>query len=43
MVARLRELDPMLGISNLKNLIPFRGADDFDRWAGGLEKAGLPD
>jgi tetratricopeptide (TPR) repeat protein len=42
-VARLRELDPVLRISNLKNLFPFHRSDDLGRWAEGLRKAGLPE
>ncbi|HYM99656.1 MAG TPA: adenylate/guanylate cyclase domain-containing protein, partial [Aestuariivirgaceae bacterium] len=42
-MTRLRRLDPALRISNLKNLLPIRRPEDFDRWAEGLRKAGLPD
>lgn len=42
LMARMRELDPALRISNLKDLIPLRRADDYNRWAEGLQKAGLP-
>jgi TolB-like protein len=43
MVARLRELDPTLRISRIKDpaLIEFGG--NFDRFADGLRKAGLPE
>ena len=36
-------LMPELRISNLKDLLPIRRAEDFDRWAEGLRKAGLPE
>ncbi len=42
-VARLRELDPALRISNLRHLIPFRRPEDFAKLAEGLRKAGLPE
>jgi tetratricopeptide (TPR) repeat protein len=42
-MARLRQLAPELRISNLKDLWPIRRAEDFDRWAEGLRKAGLPE
>jgi hypothetical protein len=42
-MAHLRELNPALRLSNLKDLIPFRRPEDFDRWAEGLRKAGLPE
>ena len=42
-MARLRQLDPALRISNLKDLYPLRRTEDFDRWAEGLRKAGLPE
>src|SRR5262249_9451703 len=35
-VRRLRELDPALAISSLKDLIPFRRVEDFVRFAEGL-------
>jgi hypothetical protein len=41
-MAHMRELDPALRISNLKDLIPLRRVDDYNRWAEGLQKAGLP-
>jgi hypothetical protein len=41
-MTRLRQLMPELRISNLKDLWPIRRAEDFDRWADGLRKAGLP-
>ena len=42
-MARLRQLTPELRISNLKDLFPIRRPEDFDRWAEGLRKAGLPE
>ena len=42
-MARLRQLMPELRISNLKDLWPIRRAEDFDRWAEGMRKAGLPE
>ena len=42
-IARLRLIDPALRISNLKDFFPLRRPEDFDRWAEGLRKAGLPD
>ena len=41
-MARVREINPGLRLSNLSELIPFRRQEDFDRWAEGLRKAGLP-
>ena len=43
LIAHVRQGDPALHISNLANLLPFRRAQDFNRWAEGLQKAGLPD
>jgi hypothetical protein len=42
-MAHLRQLDPALRLSNLKNLHPFRWPEDSARWAEGLRKAGLPE
>ncbi|HEX6102288.1 MAG TPA: adenylate cyclase, partial [Alphaproteobacteria bacterium] len=42
-VAHLRELDPALRLSNLKDVIPLRRAEDFDRLVEALRKAGLPE
>jgi TolB-like protein len=42
-MARLRQLDPVLRISNLRDLGPIRRPEDFARWAEGLRKAGLPE
>jgi TolB-like protein len=40
---RIRQIDPALRISNLKDWYPIRRAEDFDRWVDGLRKAGLPE
>jgi hypothetical protein len=40
---RLRQLDPALRLSNLKDLFPLRRSEDFARWAEGLRMAGLPE
>jgi adenylate cyclase len=42
LMARMRELDPALRISNLKELLPLRREEDFARWADALRIAGLP-
>jgi len=42
-MARVLELNPNLRASNLKDLAPFRRAEDFATFAKGLRKAGLPD
>lgn len=42
-MARVRQLSPDLRLSNLGELIPIRRPQDYDRWAQGLEKAGLPE
>ncbi len=42
-MTRMRELDPALRVSNIKELLPLRRPEDFDRWAEGLRKAGLPE
>jgi tetratricopeptide (TPR) repeat protein len=42
-LARLRQLDPMLRLSNLGEQMPFRRAEDLARLADGLRKAGLPE
>jgi hypothetical protein len=42
-MARLREIDPGLRLSNLAGLAPpFRQPEDLARWTEGLRKAGLP-
>ena len=42
-LARLRQLDPGLRLSNLKDLLPIRRPADFATWCDGLRKAGLPE
>ena len=42
-VARLRQLNPALRVSTLKNVLgPYRRADDLSRYEEGLRRAGLP-
>jgi TolB-like protein len=40
---RVRQIDPSLRISNLRDWFPLRRPQDFARWAEGLRAAGLPD
>jgi tetratricopeptide (TPR) repeat protein len=41
---RVREIDPALRISNLKELfLPLRRSEDFTKLADGMRKAGLPE
>jgi TolB-like protein len=43
-MARLRQLNPTLRISNLKDVLgPYQHAEDFARYAEGLRRAGLPE
>ena len=42
-LARMREIDPELRISNLAEIVPFRAAQDVARYVEGLRKAGLRD
>jgi Flp pilus assembly protein TadD len=42
-MTRMRELDPALCISNLKDLLPLRREGDFAKCAEALRKAGLPE
>jgi tetratricopeptide (TPR) repeat protein len=42
-MAHLRQLMPELRISNLTNLFTIQRSEDFERWAEGLRKAGLPE
>ena len=42
-MARALEYDPDLRASNLRDLAPFRRAEDFGKFAAGLRKAGLPE
>ena len=42
-MARLREIDPALRVSDLRDLTPLRRPEDIARYAEGLRKAGLPE
>jgi TolB-like protein len=42
-VARLRQLNPALRVSTLKDLLPYRRAEDLARYEEGLRQAGLPE
>ncbi len=42
-MGRLRQLDPALRLSNLRDWLPIQRAEDFAVFAGGLRKAGLPE
>jgi tetratricopeptide (TPR) repeat protein len=42
-IARLRQLDPGLRVSNVKDLMPFRRPEDLTRFTEALRKAGLPE
>lgn len=42
-MARARECDPTLRLSNLRALFPLRRAEDFSNWEDGLRRAGLPE
>jgi tetratricopeptide (TPR) repeat protein len=42
-LAHVRELDPQLRISNLKEVLPLRRPEDLAKFAEGLRKAGLPE
>src|SRR5579871_3963344 len=43
MMERLRQIDPGLRVSNLKDLTPLRRPEDTTRYAEGMRKAGLPE
>jgi TolB-like protein/class 3 adenylate cyclase/tetratricopeptide (TPR) repeat protein len=44
LAARLRDVDPSLRVSNLKDRIdPFQRAEDYAKYVDGLRKAGLPE
>ena len=42
-VARILEIDPTMRLSNLQEFVPLRRAEDLERFAEGLRKAGLPE
>jgi TolB-like protein len=41
-MAHMRARDPVLRLSNLKDLLPLRRPQDFARWSDALHRAGLP-
>jgi tetratricopeptide (TPR) repeat protein len=42
-MAQLRRLNPALNFANLKDFMPIRRPEEFERWTEGLRKAGLPE
>jgi tetratricopeptide (TPR) repeat protein len=42
-LARLRQIDPALRVSNLADLTPLQRPEDMARYAEGMRKAGLPE
>ena len=42
-MAHLREIDPAMRVSNVKDWVPFRRPDDLKRLQDGLRTAGLPE
>jgi hypothetical protein len=42
-MVRLREIDPSLRISNLREVISYLRSEDLAKWEEGLRKAGLPE
>jgi len=42
-MAHVRQLNPTLRLTNLKDLAPIRRSVDFNRWSEGLRRAGLPE
>jgi TolB-like protein/Tfp pilus assembly protein PilF len=42
-MARLRQIDPELRLSNLRDLLTLRRSADFAKWEEGLRRAGLPE
>jgi tetratricopeptide (TPR) repeat protein len=42
-MARLREIDPTLRVSDIKHMVPFRRPEDLATLKEGLRKAGLPE
>jgi TolB-like protein len=43
LMARMRELDPNVRLSNLRDVIPVRRPADFEKWSDALRIAGLPE
>jgi hypothetical protein len=42
-IHRLRQIDPAIGVSTVRDWVPFRQASDLSKLQEGLLKAGLPD
>jgi len=42
-MTRLRQLDPTLRVSNIKDFFPFGRSEDLEKWVVGLAMAGLPE
>jgi TolB-like protein len=42
-MARVRQMNPAMRVSNLRDVLPFKRSQDFERWSDGLRKAGLPE
>jgi tetratricopeptide (TPR) repeat protein len=42
-MARLRQIDPALRLSDLRRMLPYRRPDDLARFEEGLRQAGLPE
>jgi len=42
-MAKMCLLDPGLHVSGLADLLPFRREKDSAKWAGALQRVGLPD
>jgi hypothetical protein len=42
-MARLRQIDPLLRVSNLKEMTPLRRPEDRAKYDDGMRKAGLPE
>jgi hypothetical protein len=42
-MARLRQLDPTLRLSNIRTVFPMRRDEHIARWVEGLRQAGLPE
>ena len=43
LLARMRQIDPKLRLSNLEALLPLRRPVDLNRWSDALQRAGLPE